>query len=102
MTIKTELIVLTPDDLIGVIQQANAPLIERLEAIEKKTAEAKLFYSTSEVGKLIGVSGRTIRLWVTEGRENHKFERHYLPAKELVRGKFAIQLTDVQKFITLM
>ena len=99
MEIKSKIILLTEEELVAAVQQANIPLIERLEAVEKKLAQEKLCYTSNEIGKLLGVTSRTIRTWIVEGKQDMAGKLHHLRAVELLRGRYTIRLSDVQEFI---
>ncbi|MVM36276.1 hypothetical protein GO755_40080 [Spirosoma sp. HMF4905] len=99
MKTQTEVIVLTPDQLIEHINVAITPILERLEEVEKKLAQDKLCYTSNEIGKLLSVSGRTVRNWIVQGKADHNGKLHHLDAIELLPGRYTIQLSDVKKFM---
>jgi hypothetical protein len=93
------MVLLSRQELIEAIGEANAPVTNRLDAIEKRLAQDKLCYSVADIAALLSVSSRSVRGWVLEGKEDMQGRRHFLKAKHLVRRRYVLELADVKRFI---
>lgn len=93
------LIILTPGQLDEAINEALIPLCKRLDAIEKKMGEARLGYSTMEVGKMINASDRAVRAWISKGKENAAGRQIYLKAIEMFPGRYRVMPADLENFL---
>ncbi len=94
-----EVIVLHPDQLTSLIETAIAPLVERLDKMEKKMVSVKIGYSPKEAAELIGISDRLIRKWIIEGKVDARGKTHYLKGYQPTENRWRIMPEDLTEFI---
>jgi hypothetical protein len=98
------IVILSADQLRELIdnavEKATSPLTAQLESVERRLAEPRLRYSSHEIAALYGVSIRTVREWIRQGRVDKNGKRRFLSASELTHGKYSISQQSVHTFLS--
>lgn len=86
--------------IASAVTTATAPLVEQLDAVERRLAQPRLRYSSHEIAALYGVNVRSVRDWIRRGRVDKKGHTHFLKASELTQGKYSISLESADHFLS--